>query len=142
MALFPFRSTFYMRSLRIIHVMTLLVLLLACESGEQSRATDHLTPSPGFPTHPLDQAVLAFTGNPTRTEIKPRMDVALQLYGLQATEENYGRAGSVLVTLRQQNGTPEMAILDYMIRSHVEGVNLSFPEAAAIASVMLATGDR
>jgi hypothetical protein len=90
----------------------------------------------------LDQAVLAFEGGFTRQEIRERLDVALRLYSLSATEENYSRAGSALVALRKQNGTPEMAILGYMIRSHVEGVNLSFPEAAAFASVFLATGDR
>ena len=131
-----------MRTLQIIPITVLSILLLGCDSNEQPRATDQPTPVPGVPTDPLDQAVLAFVGNSTRAEIKSRLDVALRLYGLQPTEENYSRAGSVLVGLRKQNGTPEMAILDYMIRSHVEGVNLSFPGAAAIASVMLATGDR
>jgi hypothetical protein len=130
-----------MRTLHIIQITVLTVLLLGCESGEQPHETDRSTPAPGVLTHPLDQAVLAFVGNSTRSEIKSRMDVALQLYGLQLTEENYRRAGSALVALRKQNGTPEMAILGYMIRSHVDGVNLSFAEGASIASTVLATGE-
>jgi hypothetical protein len=131
-----------MRILQIIQITVVSVLLLGCDSDEQSRTADHPAPVPGVPNHPLDQAVLAFVGKPTRREIKSQLDIALRLYGMQPTEENYSRAGSALVVLRKQNGTPEMAILNYMIRSHVEGVNLSFPEAAAIASVMLATGDK
>jgi hypothetical protein len=60
----------------------------------------------------------------------------------QRREENYSRAGSVLVALRKENGTPEIAILDYMIRSHVPGVNVTFPEAAALSSAFLKAGDR
>jgi hypothetical protein len=131
-----------MRTRSILLATVLSALVLGCEPANQVPTEDRAISLPGFPDNALDQAVLAFVGHPTRTEIKSRLDVALRLYGLQSIEENYSRAGSALVVLRKQNGTPEMAILDYMIRSHVEGVNLSFPDAAAIASVMLATGDR
>ncbi|HEX2207571.1 MAG TPA: hypothetical protein VHG93_07795 [Longimicrobium sp.] len=130
-----------MHTRSILQMMVLSALVLGCEFGNRAPTDERATSPSDFPDDALDQAVLAFVGNPARTEIKSRMDVALRLYGLQPTEENYSRAGSVLVTLRKQNGTPEMAILDYMIRSHVDGVNLSFPEGAAIASVFLATGD-
>jgi hypothetical protein len=46
------------------------------------------------------------------------------------------------VALRKSNGVQEMAILDYMIRSHVPGVTLTFPEAAALSAVFLKNGDR
>jgi hypothetical protein len=62
------------------------------------------------------------------------------VYGAEVNEENYNRAASALVALRKENGVPEMQILDYMIRSHVPGVKLTFPEAAAIASVFLKAG--
>jgi 23S rRNA maturation-related 3'-5' exoribonuclease YhaM len=90
----------------------------------------------------LRQAELAFVGGYGRQQIKERLNTALRLYGHAATEENYSRAASALVTLRQENGTSEMAILDHMIRSHVEEVSLSFPEAAALSSVFLAAGDK
>lgn len=99
-------------------------------------------PSAVAPTDALSQAELAFVGGYTREHIKDRLGTALRLYGLPTTEENYSRAGSALVALRKQNGTPEMEILDHMIRSHVNGVNISFPDAAGISSAFLAAGDR
>jgi hypothetical protein len=64
----------------------------------------------------------------------------MRLYGLSLTRDNYARAGSVLVALRKEYGPSEMDILDYMIRSHVEGANFDFPDMAAISAVALATG--
>ena len=84
---------------------------------------------------------VAFEGNYTREQIKPVIDQAMTLYGVLITEENYSRAASVLVVMRQENGVNEMDILSYMIRSHVPGVNLTFPESAAISAVFLAAGD-
>ena len=86
--------------------------------------------------------VLAFEGGYSKAEIKARMDQALELYGLPVTEENYSRAGSTLVTLRRELGPSEVEILDYMIRSHVPGVEISFPSAAGLAAALLATGER
>ena len=70
------------------------------------------------------------------------MDEAFRLYNTPISDENYSRAASTLIALRQENGTDEMTILEHMIRSHVDGVNLSFPEAAAFSSVALKAGDR
>ena len=36
------------------------------------------------------------------SEIQPVLDRALRLYGMPITEENYSRAGSVLVALRKE----------------------------------------
>jgi hypothetical protein len=44
--------------------------------------------------------------------------------------------------MRKENGVSEMQILDYMIRSHVPGMKIAFPEAAAISAVFLKAGDR
>jgi hypothetical protein len=92
--------------------------------------------------HPLAQAELAFVGGHTRQQIQQGLDRVLPLYGLPVTEENYSRAASTLVALRKSSGIPEMTILDYMIRSHVEGVKLSFPEAAGLAVGFLKAGDK
>ena len=99
-------------------------------------------PRPSPRSDALRLAELAFAGNHSRQQIKDHMDRAMELYGLPRTEENYNRAASALVALRKENGTPEMAILDYMIRSHVPGVEVSFPNAAAMASIFLMSGDR
>lgn len=83
-----------------------------------------------------------FVGNYTKEQIKLLLDRALTLYGVSVTEENYSRAGSTLVALREKYGISEMRILDYMIRSHVKGVNLTFPQAAAWSCMALLTGDK
>lgn len=86
--------------------------------------------------------VIAFEGNFTREQIQTPLDHALQLYGLPITDENRSRAGSTLVALRKEGGVREMVILGFMICSYVDGVNLSFPDAAAIASAAIISGDR
>ena len=141
----------------IIVAALLVVLSLAPSSSRQStpsqtmpsqRTPSRPAPPPAagvseVPLMPFRQvAEIAFVGGYSQAQIKERMDRAMVLYGLPITNENYHHAGSALVALRKENGTAEMAILDYMIRSHVEGVNLSFPEAAAFASVSLVAGDR
>ena len=100
------------------------------------------TEKPTQPADALGQMEVAFEGNYTREQIKPVLDHAMTLYGLPITEENYSRTASALIVMRQENGVNEMDILSYMIRSHVPGVNLTFPEAAAISAVFLAAGDK
>ena len=85
---------------------------------------------------------IAFEGSPTVSEIQGALDRAMLLYGVPLTEENYSRAGSTLVALRKEIGPSEMDILDYMIRSHVVGVNISFPESAGMSAAFLAAGDQ
>ena len=95
-----------------------------------------------LPENPIDQMVIVFKGSYSHTQIKERLDKALQLYDLPKTNENYSRAGSVLVVLRKECGHREMDILSYMIRSHVPGVKMDFPSAAGLAAVFLSTGER
>lgn len=88
----------------------------------------------------LEQSEAVFKGGYSEEEIKRVLDRTMNLYGLSITEGNYDRATSVLVALRQEFGVREMDTLDYMIRSHVPGINLQFHEAASIAVFMLSTG--
>ena len=90
----------------------------------------------------LGQMEIAFEGGYKRQEIQRCVDTALTAYGHPLTEENYSRAGSALVGLRKQLGVPEMSILAYMIRSHVPGVQMTFPDAAGIAATAIKTGER
>lgn len=85
----------------------------------------------------LEQMLIAFEGNHKMDEIKTKMDKAMKMYGLELTEDNYSRAGSVLVALRKEYGITEMDILDYMIKSYVP--NMKFPDMAAIATAYLVT---
>lgn len=96
----------------------------------------------GPPTDPIAQMESAFVDNPSQSKIKPLLEKAMDLYNLPINEDNYSRAGSVLVAMRKKLGVKEMDILSYMIRSHTPGVNVSFPDAAAISAVALAYGDR
>jgi predicted O-methyltransferase YrrM len=85
---------------------------------------------------------IAFKGNYSKAQIKERLDKAMKLYNVPLTNEYYSRAGSVLVVLRKEIGPSEMAILSYMIRSHVPGVAIEFPGAAGLSASFLAAGDK
>lgn len=83
----------------------------------------------------LEQMEIAFIGSPSKEKIKEKLDLALQFYSTDITEENYSRAASSLIALRKESkvGVTEMEILDYMIGSYVEGTNMSFPDMAGIS---------
>jgi len=85
----------------------------------------------------LEQMEIAFDGGYTKENIQNNLDATMKLYNLSITEENYKRAGSVLVTLRKEYGVIEMDILKCMIQSHVSGVDISFPDEAAICTAIL-----
>lgn len=95
---------------------------------------------PTIPKDALSIMEIAFQGNPPKEQIRERLDLALRLYNTPITEENYSRAASTLVALRKETSVEEMRILDYMIRSNVPGVNISFPEAAGLAAAFLKLG--
>lgn len=56
-------------------------------------------------------------------------------------KENRSRAGSALVVMRRENGVAEMEILEHMICSYVDGVDISFPDMTAISAIAVASGD-
>lgn len=114
------------------------------EAATRTPISSYSTPSaePSTEVDALNQAEAVFAGGYTREQVKARLDQAMQLYGLPITEENYSRAGSALVAMRQQTGNTEMAILDHMIRSHVKGANVSFPDAVGLSSAFLSAGDK
>ena len=90
----------------------------------------------------LEIMEVVFNGNYSLPKIKEQVDKAMQLYGLELTEDNYNRVASVLVKLRQEYSVDEMDILNYMICSHINGVSMTFPDMAAISVVALTSGDR
>lgn len=133
---------------RITFVVGTAVLIAACAVNTEANESpstlfaDSSETSAGAPSDPLDQMAIAFVGGYSRSEIKSRLDNAMGLYGLGLTSDNYSRAGSVLVALQNEFGPAEMDILDYMIRSYVPGVEISFPDAAALAVSFLSSGDQ
>ena len=97
-----------------------LIALISCGCNHQDAANHSSTTASSIKDKTaLEQMEIAFEGGYKKEEIKARLDKAMELYGLTLTEENYSRAGSTLVGLRQKNRTMEMGILSYMIRSHV-----------------------
>ena len=109
-------------------------------AARNQRKTDQTAPS--ISSKALGQMEIAFEGQPSKERIKRQVDTAMRMYSVPITEENYSRAGSVLVALSNEYGPSEMDILDYMIRSHVPGVNITFPNAAGLSVAFLSAGDR
>ena len=106
----------------------------------QQRASKKTTQA--IPSTALGQMAIAFEGQPNKERIKQQLDTAMRMYSVPITGENYSRAGSVLVALSNEYGPTEMDILDYMIRSHVPGVSITFPNAAGLSVAFLSAGDR
>ncbi len=89
----------------------------------------------------LDRMELAFIGDYQRKEIKVSMDRVMKLLSVQINDENYSRAGSVLIVLRKSHGVSEMEVLTCMRQSFkhagniLHGGNTRFPDLAALCAV-------
>jgi hypothetical protein len=111
----------------------LVVLALGIVVAVAADSTD------GPPSDPIDQMVIAFDGNPPKAEIEQQVNRAIELYDLPATDDSQSRIGSVLVSFKQQDGIPEMQLLDCTIQTATPGVNVSFPDAAALNAAAITT---
>lgn len=89
--------------------------------------------------HPLEQMSITFDGTPSRQTIQAALDPVMQAYGTPTTEDNYSRAGSVLVKLKQDVGIPEMEVLDCMSRQRSRWGPRGFPEGAGYAAYTIQT---
>ena len=63
----------------------------------------------------------------------------MRLYGLPINPENYSRAGSALVALRDETGVREMDILVCMNSAYTPNVTINFPSMAGLCSASLST---
>ncbi len=96
----------------------------------------------------LDKIAVVFAGNFSKAEIKAGLDEAMVLYGVPITDENYNRTSGALLVSRkaaEEEGCgecTEMLILDYMIRSHVPGLDVPFADMLGISKAALVAGDR
>ncbi len=123
--------------------MALAIALVAACGGSGSPASVPTGPAQELPAA-LEQMQLTFMGSPARSQIQAKVDESFGLYGLRPSEDTYSRAGSTLVALRREMNEQgcgvctEMAILDYMIESHVPGVDMEWHEAAGWAAASLA----
>ncbi len=128
-------------------IIATVVIALAVACGPGPAAPE---PTGAMPTQPsaLEQMSTTFIGNPPRSRIEAKVRQSFAFYGVEPSEDTFSRAGSTLAALRRQQMTEqgcdactEMAILDYMIASHVPGVNIDWPEAAGWAAASLAAED-
>lgn len=88
----------------------------------------------------LDKMATVFEGDYSRSVIKRHMDKAMRLYDLPITERYYEKAGSVLVTLSNENeGVTEMEILVCTIEAHTPGVGIKYHEMAALCATRLSS---
>lgn len=88
----------------------------------------------------LDKMETVFEGDYSRSVIKRHMDKAMRLYDLPITERYYEKAGSVLVTLSNENErVTEMEILVCIIEAHTPGIEMKYHEMAALCATRLSS---
>lgn len=87
--------------------------------------------------HPLDQMSISFENSPGRHQIQSVLDPVMEAYGVALTEENYSRAGSTLVAIRQEVGIPEMEVLDCMSRQRSRWGSRGFAHGAGLSAFTL-----
>lgn len=106
-----------------------MLMVSACSGGAE----------PETPEGALAEMEAAFNGHPRQSEIQQALDAAFAATDTDATEENYSRAGSVLVALRQEHGIDEMEILECIpTRANDPRVpENTFPNIAAVCSIDL-----
>lgn len=87
--------------------------------------------------------VVAFNGSPSAEAIREGMDNALTATKMPITEENYSRAGSVLVAFRKKYGINEMDILACIPGTVTDPrvPALNFANVAAVCNVKLVSGE-
>ncbi|MDQ3691386.1 MAG: hypothetical protein M3406_15420 [Chloroflexota bacterium] len=96
----------------------------------------------------LDQASVAFQNSPSRATIKGELDKVFDHFGMAKTDENYSRAASTLIRLRQRGqgrgceACTEMAILSHIERSSGWETGMDFPEASAWSVEAMIAGDQ
>lgn len=118
-----------MRGRKLATVAAAIWALVACSpsSPEPAQSANDL------PEDPLVQMEIAFNGDQSPDEIREALDLAFAATSTEATSDNYSRAGSVLVTLRQEYAIDEMEILECIPSlADDETSALTFPDAAAL----------
>lgn len=85
----------------------------------------------------------SFNGSPSREEIREALNDALNATNTSITEENYSRAGSVLVSFRREYGIDEMDLLDCIPTRVTDSrvPSLTFSNVAAVCNVALVQGE-
>ncbi len=87
-----------------------------------------------------EKIIISFDGGYSKKEIKEKMDLAMTLYGVDLTDENYSRTASSLISMRREYGFEEMEILNYAISLYTPKVKMTLPDAIGIATAALVQG--
>lgn len=121
----------------VVGALSALSVLASCSAAEPDSADS----AASFTA--VEQMSVAFDGMPDEATIQSALDRAFAATDLEATEDNYSRAGSVLVTFRKEYGITEMDILD-CIPSRQRDPRITehtFSNVAAVCVTDLATGN-
>lgn len=119
-----------------------LMTLGGCSSDSEPEA--ETTTAAEAPSDPLDQMLISFNGSPSKIEIQQAMDDALNATDTAISDDMYSRAGSVLVSFREEYGVDEMEILDCMPTATTDPrlPEVTFPNVAAVCVTDIAEGVR
>ncbi|QXP61537.1 hypothetical protein [Olleya sp. HaHaR_3_96] len=119
-----------MKLKKILLLLSITILLSNCNSSTGNKKTT-------IEKTAYDKMEVAFIGNPMTSEIQPTLEKVMKFHGIEVTENNLERTGSVLVTLRKESKIKitEMDILNHMNKNGTS--QLSFPEQAAISLFLL-----
>ncbi len=106
------------------------ILFLSCNTSTEKKKVN-------IKKSAYEKMEVAFIGKPNKNEIQPILEKVMKFHGINVTEENLERTGSVLVTLRKESksGITEMDILNHMNRNGVS--QFSFPDQAAVSFTLL-----
>lgn len=119
------------------------VVTLACLSACPGSANDAESGQVTAPNGAIDKMALAFNGSPSTQAIREAMDKALAATDTPVSEENYSRAGSVLVAFRKEYGIDEMDILACIPTTVTDPrvPSLTLANVAAVCNVKLVSGE-
>lgn len=111
------------------------LLLTGCGGGDSAE-------SAGPPSDPLEQMLISFNGSPSMGEIEESMNDAMNATDTPITADNYSRAGSVLVTFKNEYGIDEMDVLECMPSSVTDPrlPEVNFGTVAAVCATDIVEG--
>src|SRR6266567_3847305 len=102
-------------------VFAITFFVAGCSGKEPASSPSQSQPTPGsaitaiakignLATDPVAQMSFEFDGNPSKEDIREKVDKALAMYHLEANDQNRSSAGRTLVALRKEHGHSEMSI--------------------------------
>jgi hypothetical protein len=127
-------------ALIIIVVIVFFGIILLLSDKKQTPVSTNPSHSQEEKQDALSMIQAVFVGNLSREEIKEKLDLVLKSTNTDITEENYSRAGSVLVDARKNTGLSEIKLLDCMaglFKEKTNNIKVTFPEASALCTTIL-----